>query len=352
VTYEKARSLIVSPSSRSLVGLMTSAKAWMGRALIGAALAPTFISLPAWAEGCGPLKQVMSLDLNILPNGLFTVPVTINGSPRQLLFGTGGGRSSLTRSAAESLGLHPATGGFKLLAINGNASQAYVTLDSFVMGGVQAKDVRMMIAPQARIGNMPVDGVLASDIMINYDEEMNFANKKVLYFLPDHCEGDAAYWTNLSPAVIPFRRPLPGSRNIYDTHIRFDVMLDGKDVLATLVTGSARTTISAKVANAEFNVNENTPNTTPLGEMDGRKVVGYVFKTISFGNISVSNPYVVVTPDVIGLNDPNDSTRTDDRAKRVDDDVGFDMMIGMDVLKKLHIYVATKESNLFVTTAE
>jgi hypothetical protein len=40
-------------------------------------------------------------------------------------------------------------------------------------------------------------------------------------------------------------------------------------VLATLSTGAVRTTISAKVADAEFNVNENTPNTVPLGQLGG-----------------------------------------------------------------------------------
>jgi Aspartyl protease len=294
---------------------------------------------------------VMSLDLNVLPGGLFTVPVMLNGSPRQLLFSNAGGRSALTRSAAESLGLHVNTGGFKLLADNGNVSRAYVTLDSFVMGGVEAKDMKMMISPLAKIGNTGTDGTLADDIMIAYDEEMDFANKKVLYFLPDHCEGDVVHWTNLSSAVMPFRRSLPGSNMTYDTHIRFDVMLDGKDVLALLSTGTPRTRISARVANAEFDVNENTPGTVPMGELAGRKVVSYAFKTISFGNISVSNPQIVVLPDVIGLNDPNNDFRTDDRSKRVDDDIGADMIIGMDVLKKLHIYVATKEQNLYVTAA-
>jgi len=314
-------------------------------------VASSFVCLPAWAEDCRPLKQVMSLDLNVLPNGLFTVPVTINGSPRQLLFGTGGGYSNLTQSAMESLGLHPNGTYSKLLALNGNVSQTGVTLDSFVMGGVEAKGLVMMISPRARIGATGADGVLAGDIMIAYDEEMDFANKKVLYFLPDHCEGDVVHWTNLSSAVIPFRRPPLGSNIPYDSHIRFDVVVDGKDVLAMLSTGSARTTISAKVADAEFDVNENTPGTVPLGKLGGRKLVGYAFKTISFGNISVSNPQIEILPDMIGLNDPNNDFRTDDRSKRVDDDMGADMIIGMDVLKKLHIYIATKESNLYVTAA-
>lgn len=329
---------------------MTSAKAWI--ALIGAALAPPFVSLPAWADDCGPLKQVMSLDLNPLPNGLSTVPVTIDGSPRQMLFDTGGDISTLTQAAAESLGLHPAVTGQKLLDLGGNASEAYVTLDSFVIGGVQAKSLPMMIAPQARIVNASVDGIFAGDIMIKYDEEIDFANRKVLYFLSDHCDGHVVHWTSTPAAVIPFRRALPGSRNINDTHIRFHVMLDGKDLLALLDTGAPRTTINAKVADADFNVNENTPNTVPLGELDGRKVVGYVFKTISFGNVTVNNPHVVILPDLIGLKDVNNNTRADSHIRRVDDDLSDEITIGMDVIRKLHVYVATRESNLYVTAAQ
>jgi hypothetical protein len=329
---------------------MTSAKVWI--VLIGAGLAAALISLPARADECGPLKQVMSLDLNVLPSGLSTVPVTINGSARQMLFDTGGGISTLTRGAVNSLGLHPATTRATLLDARGNASQGYVTVDSFVMGGVQAKNLTLMIAPQARNGNSTVDGILAGDIMIAYDEEMDFANRKVLYFLPDHCAGHVVHWTSTPAEVIPFRRALPGSRDINDTHIRFHVMLDGKDMLADLDTGSARTTISAKVADALFNVNENTPNTMPLGELDGRKVVGYVFKTITFGNVTVNNPRLVVLPDVIGLNDANNNVRAFGRVKRADDDLEPDMSIGMDVIRKLHIYVATKETNLYVTAAE
>jgi predicted aspartyl protease len=328
---------------------MTSAKAWI--ALIGAALAPAFMSLPAWADDCGPLKQVMSLDMNVLPSGLSTVPVTINGAPRQMLFDTGGGISMLTQSAAESLGLHPASTRAKLLDVRGNASQTYVTLDSFVMGGAQVKGMIMMIAPQARIGNTGADGILAGDVMLSYDEEMDYTNKKLLYFMPDHCEGHVVHWTSSPATVIPFRRALPGSREINDTHIRFHVTMDGTDLLAMLDTGAARTTISAKVAEANFNVTETTPNTVPLGELDGRKVFGYVFKTISFGDVTVNNPHVAVLPDVIGLNDANNNTRADSRIKRVDDNLGPDITIGMDVIKQLHIYVAAKELKLYVTAA-
>ena len=328
-----------------------SRKAWLVRAVIGVALMAPLSSLSAKADQCGPLKQVASLDLNVLPSGLATVPVAINGALRQMLFDTAGGRSTLTQASADQLGIHSLSTRAKLLDAQGNASQTYVTLDSFVIGGMQAKNLNMMIAPAAGGGNF--DGILGGDIMMAYDEEIDFANRKISYFLTDHCDGRVVHWTSTpgAAAVIPFTRSLPGSRNVYDTHIRFHVMMDGKDLLALLDTGAARTTISAKVARTAFNVDQDTPGTVPLGELDGRKVVGYVFKTIAFGNVIVHNPRVVVLPDVIGLKDPDNNFRTGSIARRVDDDLGPELTIGMDVIKKLHLYVATKEQNLYVTAA-
>jgi len=94
-----------------------------------------------------------------------------------------------------------------------------------------------------------------------------------------------------------------------------------------LATGAVRTQISARVADAEFNVTADTPNTVPLGEMAGKKVFGYVFKTITFGNVTVTNPHVAVLPDVVGRNDPNNRFRTDSHVVRVDDNLEPDITI-------------------------
>ena len=79
---------------------------------------------------------------------------------------------------------------------------------------------------------------------------------------------------------------------------------------------------------------------------------GYVFKTISFGDVTVTNPHIAIIPDIIGLNDPNNAGRTDSRIKKEDDDLGPDLSIGMDVIRQLHIYVATKEDKLYITAAD
>jgi len=323
------------------------------------ALAAAFLSLsalaaPAQADDCGPLKKLLSLDLTSAPSGVSSIPVTINGSPRRLEFDTAGGRSVLSEGALDSLGLHAVSGNVKLLDRSGNASQRSVTIDSLVIGGMEAKNVVFQVSPNPNFGGnpqLPVDGGLANDIMENYDLDLDYAGGKVSYFSPDHCDGHVVYWTTSPPSVIPFRHTAPGSFNNADTHIRFHVNLDGKDLQAVLNTAAARSQMSARTAGT-YDVNEDTKGTVPLGTTAGRKVFGYTFKTIAFGDVTVTNPHIVVLPDVVGRNDPNNAVRADSRIRKVDDDVGVpDITIGMDVIRQLHVYIAAKEGKLYITAA-
>ena len=309
---------------------------------------------PSRADDCGPLKKLFSLDLTSAPSGVASIPVIINGSQRRLEFDTAGGRSVLTENALNSLGLHAVSGNGKLLDRSGNASQRSVTIDSLVIGGMEAKDRVFLISPNPNFGanpQLPVDGGLANDIMENYDLDLDYAGGKVSYFTPDHCDGHVVYWTTTAPSVIPFRHELPGSRNTYDTHIYFHVTLDGKDLQGVLNTAAARSQMSARIAEI-YGINEDTKDTVPLGTLAGKKVFGYTFKTIAFGDVTVNNPRVVVLPDVVGRNDPNNGGRTDSRIGRQDDIQVPDITVGMDVIRQLHIYVAAKEGKIYLTAAD
>ena len=314
----------------------------------------SFAALAAQAQDCGPLKKLMSLDLTAGPGGVATVPVLINGSPRKLLFSTAGGGSIISRGAVDSLGLKALSTRAKILDSAGNSSQEYVTIDSLVIGGMQAKGDEFMISPDPNFGGnpqLPMDGALANDVMENYDLDLDYAGGKVSYFSPEHCDGHVVYWTTTPASAIAFRHDMPGARNPQDTHIRFHVTMDGKDLLALLNTGAARTTMSAKVADGDYGVSIDSKDTTPLGTMGGQKVFGYVFKTISFGDVTVNNPHIAVLPDIVGRNDVNNAVRASGRIARLDDNLEPDITIGMDVIRQLHIYVAEKEEKLYVTAA-
>jgi hypothetical protein len=323
-------------------------------ALVAAFLSLSVFAAPAHADDCGPLKKLFSLDLTSAPSGIASIPVIINSSPRRLEFAIAGGRSVLSEGALDSLGLHAVSSNVKLLDRAGNASQRSVTIDSLVIGGMEAKSVVFQVSPDPNFGGnpqLPVDGALANDIMLNYDLDLDYAGGKVSYFSPDHCDGHVVYWTTSPPSVIPFRHEQPGSFNPADTHIRFHVMLDGKDVSAVLSTESPRTQMSARNAYI-YDVNEDTKGTVPLGTMAGHKVFGYTFKTMAFGDVTVNNPRVVILPDVVGRNDPNNAGRTDSRIKKMDDIPVPDVTIGMDVIRQLHIYIAAKEDKLYITAAD
>ena len=58
----------------------------------------------AVSRPCGPLKEIASLKMTLLPDGArVSVPNAINGKPVDLLVDTGAGMSSLTKPAATML---------------------------------------------------------------------------------------------------------------------------------------------------------------------------------------------------------------------------------------------------------
>ncbi len=57
----------------------------------------------------------------------------------------------------------------------------------------------------------------------------------------------------------------------------------------------------------------------------------------------------MVYPDLIGTKDPNNAFQTGSHVNRVDDKLGPEVTIGMDMLKNLHLYVASQEHKLYIT---
>jgi hypothetical protein len=130
--------------------------------------------------------------------------------------------------------------------------------------------------------------------------------------------------------------------------------LDGKNLDAVIDTGSPRSTISAGAAKSIFHVTAESPGARPLGTVandPNHAVFGYVFGNLAFEGVTISSPRLVVFPDLIGTKDPNNRVRTGSLVQRVDDNnLRPEVTIGMDVLKNPHLYVASREHKLYITT--
>ena len=311
---------------------------------------------PALADNCSNLKQLASLDMQPTRGDVILVPVSLNGTEMPMILDTGGGISSVTQKTADALQLKRQDAGVRALDMRGNASQQYVRIDTLGLGALKGKDLGMMIWPDH---NAQFNGLIGGDILRYYDVELNFVTHKFNLFSQDHCEGKVIYWPAGALAVVPFTMTHPASGNPdepatirtgFDTHIRVPVTIDGKTFPAIIDTGAPITTMSANIARGAFGVTAVSPGAIPLTNSDpGDPRFGYVFHTLAFEGIAVSNPHVVIHADLVGKNDPNNSTILGSRITRMDDALQPELIIGMDVLKHLHLYIAYHEQKLYIT---
>lgn len=298
----------------------------------------------AWAEDCGPLKQINSVDLVAGPNRVL-VPVSINGIPKLFLLDTGGDVSQINGGVARELGLTLQDANVKLLDMYGHASDKMVRLDKFTLGRMSGENVHMAVQPDPDFGKgTRFVGLFSPDLMGRYDVEIDFGTYKMNYFSPDHCPGRVVYWPHTALAVTPM--------TFHKRHIRLPVTVDGKRVTAEIDTGATNTVLRAEAARRLFDIVPETPGNVPLNSQGMAAAFGRVFSTLDFEGVAVKNPHVVIVPELIGTKDPNNGTQTGTRTKKADDIEGRpDMLIGMDILKKLHLYIAFDENKLYISEA-
>lgn len=296
------------------------------------------------AAECGPLTQVNSVDLVAGPNRAL-VPVSINGIPKLFLLDTGGDVTQINGDVAEELKLAKRDANLKLLDLYGHASNKVVRIDKFTIGRMQGENVYMAIQPNPDFGKgTRYVGLFGPDMMGRYDVDIDFGAYKMNYFSSDHCPGHVVYWPHAALAVTPM--------TFHKRHIRLPVMVDGKELRAEIDTGATSTTMTAGAAKRLFDIVPETSGNLPLNTQGMAGAFGHLFSTLDFEGVAVKNPHIVIIPDLVGSKDRDNGSQTEWRAKRVDDDVDrADMLIGMDILKKLHLYIAFDENKIYISEA-
>lgn len=310
-----------------------------------AAFSPT-----AQAQSCGTLTRAISLDLMPAPAGgpRFTLPVTVNGKPRIFLLNTAVRNSRISRGTVNELGIRAQTAnGFRFLDASGGEHNAFFSVVDLGIGNQTVKQNEMLIDE----GGGPIGGTFGPDLMQNFDIEMDFAGRKLNYFLTDHCDGKVVYWPNGGISSVAFRGWVQHGSTLDPMTI--PVSIDGHEVTARINTGTAQNVLDADTAHELFDLTPDSSGAVPMGALDSNpahRVYGYTFKTLSIGGVTISNPRFVVRPDLIGKKSSN-TVAADSRVRRVTDNFLPTMEIGMDVLRRLHLYIAAKEQKLYLTLA-
>ena len=319
---------------------------------------------PAVAQECGPLKQIASLDATPLAGSpVLTVDAKLNGVSKPMIVQTGAMISSLREGALAGLGLHAIANSILVTVKDKKqSSEAFAQVDDFSLGAIKVPRMQFQVPPDTG-EEQPWVGVLGSDLFSVYDMEVDPAGHKVNFFAKDHCPGHVLYWPHTAVAVLPFQEQLATANqtrtgfNLYFTRgssIYVPVQLDGKDVTATISTGSLYSTMSASMAKFMFGVTADSPGSTLQPSDDGNPAHAsfiHVFPTLTFDTVTVTNARVLVYPDPEDIGNADIFKRTDTRLRQGGEYFVRHMSIGMDILRRLRLFIAFGEKKLYITPA-
>ena len=277
-------------------------------------------------EPCNIIRAA-SVDMTTDESGRENVPMTIAGQTVNLLIDTGGVDTMLSESVTRKLALPlMSIEGVRITMFGGIPITKRTYAHDVDFGGLKAPSMYFLVVPDGRLPE-GVDGVLAPDVLRAYDDEFDFGNAKFSLFLRHHCRANLAYWTKQDHAEIPFDLSDVG-------HVNFVVELDGKSIRADLDTGASRSVLNLERAEYLFDIKEDDPQLQTLEATSNGHIYKYPFKTLSFGGVTVSNPDLMLF------------SRNDEHLPGVPA-----LILGMGILRQLHIFIAYDEKKLYVTAA-
>ena len=323
------------------MGKLTAA--WMRLSVLPALLT---ISVPAHAADCvRSLRIVNSVQMqSTTDRKVMLVPVRIGGSEKKLLLDTGGLVSQISRATTEAMNLPTHYNSRRLFDLTGNVSNTQTILPRLTLGERNQSDVKMVVAPNPELGtSLPYDGLLATDMLADNDIDMDFGAKRLTAFSTDHCDGQVIYWPADHVAAVP----VTVKRNL----IFLPVTVDGHVLNAVIDTGSQYTAMNMEVANRVFGLTPDSPDMAPMTQSNGDKSLtayGHRFDSLTFDGVKVADLRIYLLPDKIGS---RDKIRRIEGLEASEDVVFPDLLIGMDVLRHLHVYFATREKRLYISEA-
>ncbi len=293
------------------------------RIAIAAASAALLFAAPSLAADDCHLYRLTSIDMTLDSEGGVNVPMSVSGKDVNVLVDTGGIYSMLTDSFVTELGLHKESlMRARFIMFGGKTINQFVSAKDIKLGKLSGSRTEFLVMPDGRLPQ-GTGGTLAPDVLNNYDVDFDFANAKFNLFSQDHCEGKVVYWAD-DYAIVDFRRDMNG-------HIQVPVKLDGQDVKAGIDTGSSRSFMALETAEDLFNIDLKSSELKDLGQHSFGHAYRYPFKTLTFSGVTVNNP------DIMLVSEHDSKFR--------------ETILGMGILRQLHVYFANREKKMYVSPA-
>jgi hypothetical protein len=211
---------------------------------------------------------------------------------------------------------------------------SWAEAEHFTLGSMQTDRLQFVVTDLPEPGS---GGILSARFFEKYDIDLNFAAQRFNMFAPDHCKGQVLYWRAPGVDKLPFR--------FQDGRIIVRVTVDGREMDAAINTGWPRSEMQFDDVDSSYYLMPNAPGV--MREANGAHA--YNFGVLSFGSVAIRHPHLVLTHSVtIRGADPGPQTGTLLR-NFGHTAIQPSLVIGADLLRLLHIYIAFDERMLYVS---
>jgi predicted aspartyl protease len=273
------------------------------------------------------LQLATQLDIQYDDANIPTVTATFAGKDKRLILDTGGVYSMLTEATVADLGLTKNFNDKQIYMIDGKPLYVVAVGRDITIGRLNVPKFFFIVMPNDKLAR-DVAGSIAPDILHQFDVDLDFGGKKLNLFSQDHCPGKVVYWTDQGDSKLPFTVDEVN-------HIAVRATLDGHSVDVSVDTGSTVSIMTMTRAEKLFGIKKGDPllKILPEQKINGMPAYTYPFKSLDLNGVAVQNPNILLYENQLG------SIDTDD------------VIMGMTVLRQLHLYIAYREKALYVTPA-
>lgn len=314
----------------------------------------------AFAQACNkPLSLKNEVQMTSTNGGPSSIPVKINGTDQKLILATAGTTTQLNPLGVKTLKLEtkntnnvvPNPGGEPRLMDE-------VTIADFSMGTMHGSNVKWLTPNTGGRGggggggggddaapkDIPV-GLFSLNYMMLYDVDADFGTDKLRFFAQDHCPGGVLYWkANSAVGTAPI--------TIDNGRVTVPVMVDGKPLTGVIDTAAPTSRVYAVVAERVLGAelgSAKAPADRPNRAFGGDQSYTYT-GALSIGALSLPGTAIMVAPN-IGNKGGGGALEAANRSRGIQFAMQHpEVVIGMDVLRKLHVYLAFGENKLYATT--
>ena len=268
------------------------------------------------------------------------LPVKLGALEKTILLDTGSALSALEMDQVVELDLPQVYAGMTMTAVTGESSSLATNAETFALGDIIRKEMRFMILPgfdYQLSANEPV-GILALDFLSDYELELDFVSGDIRLFSTIECSKTTTRQLGGNSVAIPFNRA-------NSEFVTITALLDDVEVSAILDTGAAYSVLNLDSAARRFGIDVRKPDERMMGIENSGFIRTYAwqFQELSIGGITVTEPQITLFPNLL---------RGTGRTNLDGEQMSLpEMIIGMDILRELHLYISFKEQNIYPLNA-